>query len=122
MVVIQMVELEKVLSFLKEYKEFCQKYGLYVGACGCCNSPWIVEGNREEIVDHLEHLIFNLDHELEIDFTIKCDKCGKTFNFKDIACFISTWSCDVYGTCPYCGAQFSVEIKEIAELLEKRRD
>ena len=48
---------EDVEAFIREYEALCRKYNMYVGACGCCNSPWIVRAwDQKEIEDHIEHL------------------------------------------------------------------
>lgn len=52
---------ERAKRFLEEYEAVCRKYGVYVGACGCCDSPWLVDVEDEEWKDdptkeHLEHL------------------------------------------------------------------
>ncbi|RLG42596.1 MAG: hypothetical protein DRO05_00535 [Thermoproteota archaeon] len=62
--------MKRMKKFFNEYKKICQKYGVYVGACGCCDSPWLVESdNEEEIKYHLIHLKeqFNLEGEDLID-------------------------------------------------------
>ena len=49
---------ERYMNFLREYEKLCRKYGVYVGACGCCDSPWIVLAKDETDIDlHIEHLI-----------------------------------------------------------------
>ena len=50
--------LKKIALFLKEYKELIEKYQMYIGACGCCGSPWLVVikstiKNPREIIKHL---------------------------------------------------------------------
>ena len=55
---------EKEEAFLVEYLELCTKHKTTVGACGCCNSPWIIgpdgseteESWNKEIKEHEEHL------------------------------------------------------------------
>jgi len=44
-------------AFLSDYKKLIEKHGIYVGACGCCDSPWIVTIDYlgktiEEIIEH----------------------------------------------------------------------
>jgi len=47
----------KMINFLKEYFELCKKYDLYIGACGCCNSPWVTSSlSQMDLVDHIVHL------------------------------------------------------------------
>lgn len=29
--------------FLDEYVRLCKKYNLVISACGCCDSPWVIE-------------------------------------------------------------------------------
>ena len=44
-------------NFLKEYGELCVRYGIIITACGCCDSPWMIEPrNNEEIRDNIIHL------------------------------------------------------------------
>jgi len=48
---------KKVEEFLKEYQYLCNNYGLYIHACGCCSSPFIVEKEeKHEIEEHINHL------------------------------------------------------------------
>ncbi len=35
---------KRVEAFLKEYDKLCEKYGVSIGACGCCDSPWVADG------------------------------------------------------------------------------
>ena len=34
-------EIKKAKEFLNEYEKLCNKYNLSIGACGCCNSPYL---------------------------------------------------------------------------------
>ena len=51
-----------VLAFLMEYRELCERYGLMIGACGCCDSPWVKKLTPEDAegdqfnVSHWKHL------------------------------------------------------------------
>ena len=59
-------------EFLEEYMELCHKHSCYVGACGCCESPWIVERlDFDDLMGRLE------EHEKHLvkysDFTTKDD-------------------------------------------------
>lgn len=55
-------ELERIFDFLGEYKELVKKYGLYIGACGCCGSPWLVsmKVNVKAPEEIIRHLLFEL--------------------------------------------------------------
>ena len=67
--VCDMLKIEKtknLLTFLDEYEALCKKYGVYIGACGCCNSPWLIKGYEQEIEEHITHLIEQLSEEFEI--------------------------------------------------------
>jgi len=49
---------ERYRNFLREYEKLCKKYGVFIDACGCCNSPWMVLAKDELDIDlHIEHLI-----------------------------------------------------------------
>ena len=48
-------------EFLKEYKVLCEKYEIFISACGCCSSPWIEDADTpEELKEHIEHLSSHL--------------------------------------------------------------
>lgn len=53
------IEREKVIEFLKEYKRICEKFGIVIGACGCCNSPWLTVPYDEDndIPWQIKHLL-----------------------------------------------------------------
>lgn len=60
------IKKEKLNKFLEDYKELCEKHGLFIDACGCCRSPWVVHNNDEKrstkfvpkksIEDNINHL------------------------------------------------------------------
>lgn len=39
----------KVSQFLGELEDLCAKYSFGIGACGCCDSPWITTGERDYV-------------------------------------------------------------------------
>jgi hypothetical protein len=45
-------------SFIREYKKIARYYGLCVGACGCCNSPFVTnfDPKYNRLEDHIAHL------------------------------------------------------------------
>jgi len=46
-------------EFIEKYRELATRYGLYVGACGCCDSPWVTDigpSSKLELDDHIKHL------------------------------------------------------------------
>jgi len=48
-------------NFLKDYKRLCEKYKMFVDACGCCSSPWITEERypglfKKTLDGHIKHL------------------------------------------------------------------
>lgn len=42
-------------EFLDELSELTQKYGLEIGGCGCCGSPWVEETEGDRTVDGLTY-------------------------------------------------------------------
>ena len=57
--------IEKTIAFLKEYKALCEKYKLFISACGCCDSPWLITiGNDKDINEEIKHLIEELGNTL----------------------------------------------------------
>lgn len=42
--------MNRLKNFLTELAELTEKYGLSIGACGCCGSPWIVDLKLDETV------------------------------------------------------------------------
>lgn len=48
---------ERIAAFLAEYRDLCQRHGLFVNGCGCCDSPFLSEVSTENrldsVIDHL---------------------------------------------------------------------
>lgn len=42
--------MDRLKKFLKELAVLTEKYGLSIGACGCCSSPWITDLKTEKEV------------------------------------------------------------------------
>jgi hypothetical protein len=56
-----MTNKERLNAFLKDYAEICEKHGLIIDSCNCCNSPWAVElsskySDFSNLNLYLEHL------------------------------------------------------------------
>lgn len=44
----------RLTSFLEELDKLSEKYGLYIGGCGCCGSPYIFDDRAKDyIADNL---------------------------------------------------------------------
>lgn len=53
-----------MIEFLDEYKKLCLKHGVFLDACGCCNSPWVTKVDPtedNELETHFKHLERELD-------------------------------------------------------------
>lgn len=45
-------------DFINDYMKLVKKHGVYIKACGCCNSPWVTHIiNKDHINSIREHLI-----------------------------------------------------------------
>ena len=42
---------EQIEAFLADYKTLVARHGMWVGACGCCNSPWLVNQFGDRVPD-----------------------------------------------------------------------
>lgn len=42
--------------FLEEYEKLCKKHWVIIDACGCCDSPFLVAANEEQVKAALDHL------------------------------------------------------------------
>jgi sugar phosphate isomerase/epimerase len=52
---------KKVEQYLTRYAALCRKYGLYVGGCGCCGTPFLVEDpDEDDIQENVDHLLRDL--------------------------------------------------------------
>lgn len=61
--------MEKIISFLKEYEEICKKYGLYIDACGCCDSPYLCSGPDVHDIKYIECIYFDeSENKLRFDY------------------------------------------------------
>lgn len=49
---------ERLEPFLVELRALYEKHGVFIGACQCCNSPWVVEPFEGSwtLDDAVEHL------------------------------------------------------------------
>ena len=43
-----MADKEAIKAFYEEYAKLCYRHNMYIGACGCCHSPWITSGKEED--------------------------------------------------------------------------
>lgn len=55
------IQLSSKQRFLLEYAALCQKHGLVVSSCGCCDSPWVVPvgtgtPSYDPLLEHVKHL------------------------------------------------------------------
>jgi hypothetical protein len=40
------------LEFIEEFKKLCVKYGLLIGGCGCCDSPYVYKPTEVIVENH----------------------------------------------------------------------
>lgn len=45
---------ENQKEFLRELAALSKKYGVRVGGCGCCGSPFLTEEGNLYVVDHID--------------------------------------------------------------------
>ena len=64
--------MDKLKAFLEELEQLTNKYGLIVGACGCCNSPYIHK--KGELCNIAENLSFD---EKSNEYTVEVTKYGR---------------------------------------------
>ena len=48
-----MKKIENLNNFLEELSALSNKYGLVIGGCGCCGSPWVEGMSGNESYDNL---------------------------------------------------------------------
>ena len=56
-----MNEKERLKKFLEEYAKICKKYGYFIDACGCCDSPYISPLEDSNLEWEIGHLLDNPD-------------------------------------------------------------
>ena len=44
------MEETRINHFLKELEYLSKKYNLYIGGCGCCGSPYIIDNKTGDII------------------------------------------------------------------------
>lgn len=93
---------KKEQAFLKDYFELCEKHRMYITACGCCESPFLlnvgdVKTKNEYMAKHKAHMC-----------GVKCP--NKTDDFED-----EHYSDDFYSTadggvleCATCGTKVNL--------------
>lgn len=67
--------MERIIEFLKEYEELCKKYDMWISACGCCNSPYLVT-RADEGLD-IGYINFS-DREKKVIFSVSRYENGKS--------------------------------------------
>lgn len=46
---------ERIENFMAALTELAYTHGIYVDACGCCNSPWLTDiETGEDLAEHLD--------------------------------------------------------------------
>lgn len=45
---------EKLIEFLTELTKLTNKYGFWIGGCGCCGSPWVIS-NSGDVGNYLDY-------------------------------------------------------------------
>jgi len=47
--------MDKKELFLKELTELSKKHKMYIGGCGCCGSPYVIDENEKDVVEDLRY-------------------------------------------------------------------
>ena len=64
--------------FLKELAELTKKYGLVIGGCGCCGSPWIEDLEQKNYINNLRYNDEKQEYFMEGDTSIWRDILMRT--------------------------------------------
>lgn len=43
-------------EFLHSLEQLYEEYGMAVEACGCCDSPWVMDADADSIKETIAHL------------------------------------------------------------------
>ena len=46
---------EKVRAFIEELEQLTQKHGMKIDACGCCESPWVIDLETGILANHVDY-------------------------------------------------------------------
>lgn len=58
---------ERLMGFATEYVALCKKYNFTISACGCCNSPFLVEIDRSKEFAAIEQNGLIIMHSVEYE-------------------------------------------------------
>lgn len=76
-------ELERIYNYLCEYEKICNKYDLYVWACGCCKSPSLSNEFEDECNFEIEEIEYE-DKNIKFTFINKTKYIKEHYGYETI--------------------------------------
>lgn len=76
-------ELERIYNYLCEYEKLCNKYDLYVWACGCCASPSLSNVFEDEYNFKIEEIEYD-GKNIKFTFINKTKYIRKYYGYETI--------------------------------------
>lgn len=65
------LETRNVQEFLKELTKLSRDYGIAIGGCGCCGSPWLYEEEGDDFKNQAYGIDRVKSESLEFDYKYK---------------------------------------------------
>ena len=59
--------MKNVDEFLKELSELTEKYQIFIGGCGCCDSPWLWQPGKYKYATRADKFAGKLEYNFDLN-------------------------------------------------------